>query len=430
MAPQVAVLWDYESCKPPRGYKVDAIKNICAVAQLHGTICCFNLYYKPGFSEDNFTAFQGSSLPSNKINFVEYDENETANLVVKLSTDMLIFALDVPPPATIVLMSSVLALLSYPLSALRNKGYDTVLVGTNARSFILDSVLNWKNDILKHKSDREKQEQVIGGVATSKLEGRKSSLLHDGNFHRRIHHDPATERSYHEKLENMTFIRPSEITENWKHAKSQPSLPVSARAILYPYFQGSEEHSSFSAVSSPVTDNSRDPNSPNYMTSSDPRRFCTFPESIDRGSGKGENTNQQFVHVQKLLTPTDSLGISTSRLPQSANLNVPPEKMHCSHEHRRIYTAQTAPRHLSQDSTIDFPSFKPLITALVRLQERGEEQPLRSLLGKVFPKEDLPANVPNLSHYTKLAHQAGVVELGGKGGTSWISLVPGVEACC
>ncbi|KAG6920005.1 hypothetical protein DXG01_013354 [Tephrocybe rancida] len=473
-----------------KGYKgADALDSICAVAGSYGTITGFNLYYERTMSNNMLWA---SSPGAFKIEYIQCDKVEPRSLLAKLTTDMFLFALDTPVPATIVLMSGASAF-DYPLSSLRSRGYQTVLgvpAANNTSVTRLDSgiVLDWQMGVLDstHHSQVRKQSSALPcpfleldlrslvDVDDAAEHRENSPVVQNPALYQMAEHVATTaSRGRLDKPENAPLARPSRKHDRKDFEAHFSSLGPSRNPISLD--QESEKHlKGRPNLVPPLTDKTRDPNAPNHLKCSTlPSLNPSSVARVSRLEGAHGNvavhpSTQSITNVSlpRLLLPSSStpskrpptqsafpdgeasypdLGTCFtkghdleepsaphvqpgnyrhSRYSGSLDETLPPQERH--HPHRRVQSAQTNPGH--RNDAGDSPPFAPLIKVLLVLQDKGEERPLRSRLGTVFSRGALPADITDLGHYTKLAEQAGVVELGGKGGTSWISLVPGMES--
>ncbi|KAI4518291.1 DUF537-domain-containing protein [Schizophyllum commune Loenen D] len=118
--PSVGIFWDY-GCS---GF--DVAKNIERVALAHGPIASFNAYLD--LQQCAVPANMRSELQSTGVALVDCPHNGQKDVVDQmLQTDMLVFALDHPAPATIVLISGDRDF-AYVASILRRRMYNVVLI--------------------------------------------------------------------------------------------------------------------------------------------------------------------------------------------------------------------------------------------------------------------------------------------------------------
>ncbi|KAI5828055.1 DUF537-domain-containing protein [Schizophyllum commune Tattone D] len=125
--PSVGIFWDYENCQFMSGCSgFDVAKNIERVALAHGPIASFNAYFD--LQQCAVPASMRSELQSTGVALVDCPHNGQKDVVDQmLQTDMLVFALDHPAPATIVLISGDRDF-AYVASILRRRMYNVVLI--------------------------------------------------------------------------------------------------------------------------------------------------------------------------------------------------------------------------------------------------------------------------------------------------------------
>ncbi|KAL1755354.1 NYN domain-containing protein [Schizophyllum commune] len=125
--PSVGIFWDYENCQFMSGCSgFDVAKNIERVALAHGPIASFNAYLD--LQQCAVPASIRSELQSTGVALVDCPHNGQKDVVDQmLQTDMLVFALDHPAPATIVLISGDRDF-AYVASILRRRMYNVVLI--------------------------------------------------------------------------------------------------------------------------------------------------------------------------------------------------------------------------------------------------------------------------------------------------------------
>ncbi|EPZ35526.1 NYN, limkain-b1-type domain-containing protein [Rozella allomycis CSF55] len=150
---KVAIFWDLENCPPPTGmpgYVV--VENIRKAVHHFGNICLFKAYLE--ISEREHKKSLRSELQSSGVSLTDCPHNGQKDSADKMIlVDMLSFALDNPPPATIVLISGDKDFV-YGLATLRNRKYSVVLIVPNKGAPIIlrtqaSTILEWRYDVLK-----------------------------------------------------------------------------------------------------------------------------------------------------------------------------------------------------------------------------------------------------------------------------------------
>lgn len=156
-----AVFWDFENCPPPSGmpgYYV--VENLRKVIHRFGSMIALKAYLQ--ITDSTSKKSLRSELQSSGVSLIDCPHNGRKDAADKMIlVDMLAFALDTPPPATIVLISGDRDFV-YALSTLRNRKYNIVLIVPNkGASVILKSqanmILEWKYDVLNMDDTAELQ---------------------------------------------------------------------------------------------------------------------------------------------------------------------------------------------------------------------------------------------------------------------------------
>ena len=123
-----------------------------------------------------------------------------------------------------------------------------------------------------------------------------------------------------------------------------------------------------------------------------------------------------------------SIKVGAANLKGAEPMNAKPASGHDSRT-----TSQTTPGHrqLPEPLRIATPvvpqNFVVLVEALQRERSRGVSKPLRGTIAERIGKKGTTyqkAGVSSFRAYCILAEQAGIVEMGGKGGKDWICLLP------
>eukprot|EP00842_Homolaphlyctis_polyrhiza_P004363 jgi/Hompol1/4928/HPOL_004032-RA len=171
-----AIFWDFENCAPPAavpGYVV--VENIRRAITQFGPIVAFRAYF-----EINETSRKNmrTELQSSGVSIIDTPHNSRKDAADKMIlVDMLAFAMDFQPPATIVLISGDRDFV-YGLATLRNRRYNIVLIVPNKGATpVLRSqanvLLEWRYDILstdvvsKFQKDRDDAAQRVSVLQKS-----------------------------------------------------------------------------------------------------------------------------------------------------------------------------------------------------------------------------------------------------------------------
>jgi len=171
-----AVFWDFENCPPPSGmpgYYV--VENLRKVVHRFGSMIALKAYLQ--ITDSTSKKSLRSELQSSGVSLIDCPHNGRKDAADKMIlVDMLAFALDTPPPATIVLISGDRDFV-YALSTLRNRKYNIVLIVPNkGASIILKSqanmILEWKYDVLNMDETVELQTDMpVNNTLENRLSG-------------------------------------------------------------------------------------------------------------------------------------------------------------------------------------------------------------------------------------------------------------------
>ncbi|KZT28244.1 hypothetical protein NEOLEDRAFT_1175994 [Neolentinus lepideus HHB14362 ss-1] len=152
--PPVAIFWDYEnvrvSSRASPGHVIAG--NIQSIALQYGLVTIFRAYFDHSESSSQKTVMCFTELQTSGLSLVDCPHRKRKDVAdKKIIVDMLIFAMDHPPPATIILISGD-SDFEYAVSTLRMRGYYIVLIAPKAVSASLESVaslvLHWDSDVL------------------------------------------------------------------------------------------------------------------------------------------------------------------------------------------------------------------------------------------------------------------------------------------
>ncbi|KZT28230.1 hypothetical protein NEOLEDRAFT_1058893, partial [Neolentinus lepideus HHB14362 ss-1] len=145
---RVAIFWDYENVRAPSTIAGDVLSgNIRSVAHQYGFVALFRAYIDLVLLVSPKSAIHRSALQTSGVTLVDCPHNGRKDVADKMIiVDMLAFALDHPPPATIILISGDCDF-AYAVSTLRLRGYNVVLIAPKSASSSIKSVsslvLDW-----------------------------------------------------------------------------------------------------------------------------------------------------------------------------------------------------------------------------------------------------------------------------------------------
>ncbi|KAF8061497.1 hypothetical protein FPV67DRAFT_1509212 [Lyophyllum atratum] len=502
MAQRVAVFWDFETCPLPEqsttGY--EAVDSILGVATSYGSVTVFNLYMQTAQEPTSPSPVIQSQLERRGVLLIQCSMTES-NLSTKLSADMLIFAVDTPAPATVMLMSGN-PTFTYAVSLLRLRGYHVVLVipsATPTRGGLelpASVVLDWKLDILdiKHRQARSEGTTGFNNDRDDKAgspASRQNSLAQSSITVPKHHYSSPSRRSNPSRFEDDIItsqsqsrlgldtdrasrehkdtdfreprrLPPSPLADKTRHPNlPSPSiypsplltrhLPPSELANSRPLKSFSQDH--ISADRPLDSQRTRSLRPAQVSTSILPSQSSNTRSVLTSGTSFPRNTESPehlvanpdyFYDSSESNTPelhTVSPG-SSHKLSQSiSSSSAGPLRIQARAD---IYSAEASYRHQVARGARIFseslphnvkhtrlPSqdmFSPLVETLQSLESAGNSQPLRSLVGARLPKAVYGhASAADFGQYVALAERAGIIQLGGSMGKSWITLRPAQE---
>ncbi|KII85144.1 hypothetical protein PLICRDRAFT_333488 [Plicaturopsis crispa FD-325 SS-3] len=159
-AEHVAIFWDFENCHPASnvsGHLVAA--NILKIARTEGIVTTFKAYLEIPQQSSGRGAILRSELQCSGVSLTDTPHNGSKDVADKMMlgrasplVDMLAFAIDNPPPATIILISGDRDF-AYAASILRMRLYKVILIIPNDEVHIslkcqASSIFEWKAHIL------------------------------------------------------------------------------------------------------------------------------------------------------------------------------------------------------------------------------------------------------------------------------------------
>jgi hypothetical protein len=162
------------------GYVV--VDNIRKVIHHFGQITSFKAYLEINETSTGQKALR-SELQSSGVSLTDVPHNGRKDAADKMIlVDMLAFAIDHPPPATLVLISGDKDF-AYALSTLRNRRYAIVLIVPNRGAPIIlksqaNAILEWRYDVLNQDIWSQQQQQLLSQSGEStKSPGSDAPLL-------------------------------------------------------------------------------------------------------------------------------------------------------------------------------------------------------------------------------------------------------------
>ncbi|KAG6889733.1 hypothetical protein C0995_015031 [Termitomyces sp. Mi166 len=498
----VAIFWDYENCAAATQYTgYEIVKKIRHVAHSFGTIKLFKAYVElsdPATfskslvlrSELQSSGVSLTDCPHNgrkdvadkmmlgKLNLVLEPESTELHLVFLV--DMLAYAIDNPPPSTIILISGDRDF-AYAVSVLRLRRYRVVIIslpGIHTSLKIQASIfLDWNTDVLGADVVDECWSPRDGPVPLH--EGYKTSASHFPrersnkfpSFLRRASRSNGEEfdidimdhlrykgngiahyyGSFNPRVgrgdipkEISAYPRPatptSHETEDSLPMTRSPSQTESAPAVL---FTG-ETSSTPTVVNkpSPIEDQSG-----STARGSSAYRSTLETQSSIQKTSVAENISPLPVPTlssQDLITAPTQQNLSAvgttpivRAVPTSPSSHQPPVpqniQVHPVGEVSPISkgdgtaSASTQPAQQSQPKVVPL-QFSLLVQRLEFHRSKGFSRPFRSGIAVELASKDnmvyRRAGTERFGQYVALAEKAGIIELGGKEGGAWIALRP------
>ncbi|KAI6038999.1 NYN domain-containing protein [Pisolithus marmoratus] len=154
---KVAIFWDFENCCPPstQGLGYDIANNIGRIARVFGCVTTFKAYLDISTQPSRSTALR-SELQLSGVSVVDCPHNGKKDVVDKMAiVDMFAFAVDNPPPATVILVAGDRDY-AYALSTLRLRNYRVVLITPCATSCLeacASFVIDWSVVLTKTRME-------------------------------------------------------------------------------------------------------------------------------------------------------------------------------------------------------------------------------------------------------------------------------------
>ncbi|KAH7889775.1 NYN domain-containing protein [Phlebopus sp. FC_14] len=127
---KVAIFWDYENCSPSSnapGLGYDIVNNLGRMARVFGCVSTFKAYLDISAQSPKSVPLR-SELQSSGVSMIDCPHNGKKEVVDKMIlVDLLAFAVDNPPPATVILITGDRDY-AYAMATLRLRKYKVVLI--------------------------------------------------------------------------------------------------------------------------------------------------------------------------------------------------------------------------------------------------------------------------------------------------------------
>jgi hypothetical protein len=401
------------------GYVV--VDNIRNVIHNFGHVTSFKAYLEINDNSGTKRALR-SELQSSGVSLTDTPHNGRKDAADKMiMVDMLAFALDNPPPATIVLISGDKDFV-YALSTLRNRKYKIVLIVPSKGAPIIlrsqaNTILEWRYDVLNQDVWSNQQLQFQSPPGLTIMSRAQSELFSIGSTTAK----PAAEQQQQSTASSKSPELPSSLSPpasmvSLSSTSSSKSPPAASETTINLV---NSVTGSFAAAVSPHR-----PASNSYFSN-------PVPSSSSSASKSPEvQTNNAYALLASTTTspdpPTDvdvasqptTVKASKPALSNLSKLSVPKQQERITNDNDNYESFCFSPRA---------PGFFDLLVEVLELfRLSGEIQPRRSKVGNEITKRNPlvyhRAGCSSFREYVDLAVKEGIVQIGGEKGLAWISL--------
>ncbi|KAJ3514759.1 hypothetical protein NMY22_g14637 [Coprinellus aureogranulatus] len=387
----VAVFWDYISCPVPgevTGYTV--VQNIRSLALRFGNIKAFKAYLSIATQVMN-DPFSGaplqlrSQIQSSGVSVTDVPGGKDVADKM-LIADMLAYAFDRPSHSTVIILISADPTLAYPLSLLRLRNHNVVVVKPRESkpdlSMQASLSFDWNEEIIQ---DPETTSEIVS-KALSNLRilterfGGGESVVDDRSP--APQHTPSVSSS-------------RETTTAASHRLDE--------VVLEDYFPA--DRSSWHTL--PDTREEKRPKNPSSY----------YPPTPDTAKTHKTPTG---LHREFLVPP------AAPSPPQAPFLS-----SEFDNSTRATSSRPSISRTLKQLKKKTPVGFRPLVEVLYNMREEGFDRPLRSSVGLQLVQKDPQVyervGYTRFAQYASMAVTLGIAELGGRDGKAWISFHPSFD---
>ncbi|KAG6891030.1 hypothetical protein C0992_010692 [Termitomyces sp. T32_za158] len=476
----VAIFWDYENCAAATQYTgYEIVKRIRHVAHCFGTIKSFKAYLElsdPAVSSKSLVL--RSELQSSGVSLTDCPHNGRKDVADKMIlVDMLAYAIDNPPPSTIILISGDRDF-AYAVSILRLRRYRVVIIslpGVHTSLKTQASIfLDWNNDVLgadvvdecwslhespvslqeedRNASDSQvPRERSNSNLSSSLRRTGRSTGEHDVDIMDHLHckdnnttrHSglPVSRASQGISNPALSYPQPATLTSH-KAEDSPPTTRSLFKTRSIPASLLTDEKSSTPTVVSKPSPSEDEVES----SAGEFNPYVSTPEvqsPVQKTWDATGNTLPLSVLLgQDLITGANQKNLSNSETTSNAVLTpplrqplitpIPITQFHTDGEESPTVKAfTTLPTTLlaqqSQPKVVP-AQFNLLVRRLEFHRSKGFPRPFRSGIALELASNDhmvyRRAGTERFGQYVALAEKAGIIELGGKEGSAWIALRP------
>ncbi|KAF9264882.1 hypothetical protein L218DRAFT_900041 [Marasmius fiardii PR-910] len=377
---QVAVFWDYENCRPPSnasGYSI--VNRIREVAQQFGCIKLFRGYSNLSDLSSPRSLTLRSELQSSGVSLIDCPHNGRKNVADQMMiVDMLTFAIDNDCIDSTVLLISGDRDFAYPISILRFRMYQVVVVSPSAPGAHLSlraqasTFLDWNTEILNNLKD---ERLSVDPELSSNNPLPPVAICDTSRF-------------------NFTVPPPNFIPR----AKQRADIPPPPLMT-----EGTAEPTPSENVPPMYTPNVVKPKTtsiPSCTPSTTPSTPPTSTPALD------SIAQHILTGLQQQLDPPQP---ESSLLPSSSS----PSSLSAAQPSNPVEL--NIPQHIQS-----------LVRTLQKYHENGNRRPLRSVIALELVQKDgmvyRKAGVTRFRDFCAIAIDAKLVTVGGTGGNAWISL--------
>ncbi|KAL4074503.1 NYN domain-containing protein [Scleroderma yunnanense] len=162
---KVAIFWDYENCCPPatQGLGYDVVNNIGRMARVFGCVVTFKAYLDISAQQTLKATTFRSELQLSGVSIIDCPHIGRKEVVDKMiMVDMLTFAMDHPPPATVFLITSDRDY-AYAVSTLRLRKYRVILITPKVTACLeaqASAVVDWSVALTRSRIEPQSDSSV------------------------------------------------------------------------------------------------------------------------------------------------------------------------------------------------------------------------------------------------------------------------------
>ncbi|EAU88192.2 EDA32 [Coprinopsis cinerea okayama7 len=477
---KVAIFWDYENCPVLGGCSGhQAVKSIRGAIQPFGSIKLFKAYFAISESHTKSVTLR-SELQASGVSLTDTPHNGQKDVADKMIiVDMLLYAMDNPAPATVVLISGDKDY-AYAISVLRLRQYDVVVLTPPNASPSLTShatvCLAWNKNVLASGFEPLPTATVLppqmpnagqpAAPASPTIIRPQASTVPSLDQIRNL--GEVSLENYFERRPSIVGLPPPPRYEPERRisppTELAPPTSTSTPATPAPPKRWARADST-SSIASFVTCQSSLSGGQSSSSGGDSRSQSaeSWSEADVRANGTQQSTalrpespsTARAIRTASLsflfspertplgsLPPRDTSSVelesrsATQLSPSPRSVTLSPELLLSHRQDASTSTYSLSPKAATSSpsvpqSTLTARDFKPLIKILQGYYARGITEAFRpSVAVEVLTADKsiytvLPPGKPQtFGSYAELAMSSGIVDIGGSGGETWISLRP------